>query len=77
MFYDAKVHAKLIVVDRAIAIISSMNFYADSSAGVSWEAGLVSADSNIVKTIVNSFLNMLTNDNGKGEQFSTEIGEEQ
>jgi len=77
LLYSKKVHAKIIIVDQAIAVVGSMNFYPNSSAGVSWEAGLVSADSNTVKTIVNSFLNMLTNDNGKGEQFSTEIGEEQ
>jgi hypothetical protein len=59
LFYDAKVHAKLIVVDRAIAVISSMNFYADSSAGVSWEAGLVSTNQNVVNSIVDSFSKVL------------------
>lgn len=59
LFYDAKVHAKLIVVDRAIAIISSMNFYADSSAGVSWEAGLVSTNQKVVNSIANSFSKVL------------------
>jgi DNA-binding transcriptional regulator GbsR (MarR family) len=60
LFYDAKVHTKLIVVDRAIAIISSMNFYADSSAGVSWEAGLVSTNQKVVNSIAHSFLKVLT-----------------
>lgn len=55
LFYDAKVHAKLIIVDRAVAIISSMNFYAGSSAGVSWEAGLVSTNQKVVNSIANSF----------------------
>lgn len=55
LFYDAKVHAKLIVVDRAIAMISSMNLYAESSAGASWEAGLVSTDQTVVNSIANSF----------------------
>jgi phosphatidylserine/phosphatidylglycerophosphate/cardiolipin synthase-like enzyme len=54
LVYNEKVHAKLIVVDRAVAIASSMNFYADSSAGVSWEAGLVSTDTNVVESIRNS-----------------------
>jgi phosphatidylserine/phosphatidylglycerophosphate/cardiolipin synthase-like enzyme len=55
LVYDVRVHAKLIVVDNAIATISSMNFYADSSAGVSWEAGLVSANQKVVNSIVDSF----------------------
>jgi phosphatidylserine/phosphatidylglycerophosphate/cardiolipin synthase-like enzyme len=59
LFYDAKVHAKLIVVDRAIAIVSSMNFYADSSAGVSWEVGLVSINQNVANSIANSFSKVL------------------
>lgn len=59
LFYDAKVHAKLIVVDHAVAILSSMNFYADSSAGVSWEAGLVSTDQTVVNSIAHSFSTVL------------------
>jgi len=31
-----------------------MNFYPESSAGVSWEAGLVSTDTNVVESIVDS-----------------------
>jgi len=54
LVYNEKVHAKLVVADRAVAIVSSMNFYADSSAGVSWEAGLVSIDSKIVGSILDS-----------------------
>ena len=59
LFYKKRVHAKLIVVDRAVAIVSSMNFYPDSSAGVSWEAGLISIDANIVESIVQSALSRL------------------
>jgi phosphatidylserine/phosphatidylglycerophosphate/cardiolipin synthase-like enzyme len=59
LFYDARVHAKLIVVDSTIATISSMNFYADSSAGVSWEAGLVSTNQKVVNSIVDSFSKVL------------------
>jgi phosphatidylserine/phosphatidylglycerophosphate/cardiolipin synthase-like enzyme len=52
--YNNKVHAKLVVVDNAIAIVSSMNFYPDSSAGASWEAGLISLQAKTVESIVNS-----------------------
>jgi len=55
LIYEEKVHAKLIVVDRAVAIVSSMNFYAESSAGVSWEVGLVSTDTKVVKSIADAF----------------------
>lgn len=54
LVYSEKVHAKIIVVDKGVAIISSMNFYPESSAGVSWEAGLVSTDTNVVESIVDS-----------------------
>jgi len=60
VFYKKKVHAKLLVVDRIVAISSSMNFYPDSSAGVSWEAGLISTDPNVVKSMVQSALSALT-----------------
>ena len=56
LIYQDKIHAKLIVVDRAVAIVSSMNFYSDSSAGVSWEAGLISTDPNVVDSVVQSTL---------------------
>jgi len=54
LVYEKNVHAKLIMVDRTVAIVSSMNFYADSSAGVTWEAGLVSLDKKVIDSIVNS-----------------------
>lgn len=52
LVYKKKVHAKIILVDRAVAIVSSMNLYPDSSAGVSWEAGLVSIEEKVVDSIV-------------------------
>lgn len=60
LIYKKKVHAKLLVVDRAVAIASSMNFNPNSSAGVSWEAGLISTDPNVVKSMVQSALSALT-----------------
>ena len=56
VFYNQKVHAKLIAVDRTIAISSSMNFFSDSSAGKSWEAGLISIEPTVVEEVVNSIL---------------------
>ena len=57
--YNKTVHAKLIAVDRAVAILSSMNFYSGSSGGASWEAGLVSMDKTVVESIADSILGLL------------------
>lgn len=54
--HNKKAHAKLIVVDRAVAVISSMNFYSGSSAGSSWEAGLVTVEEKVVESVVDSVL---------------------
>jgi len=59
--YDNASHAKLTVVDRAVAVVSSMNFHASSSGGASWEAGLVSVEQAVVQSIAYSVLNRLEN----------------
>ena len=59
IYNNKKVHAKVIVVDRALAIVSSMNFIVQSSGGQSWEAGLVTIDPSVVEDVVNSILNLL------------------
>ncbi len=58
LVYNENVHAKLIVVDRTVAIVSSMNFYSGSSAGASWEAGLVSTDNSVVDSVTNYILEL-------------------
>ena len=57
--YNKMAHAKLIVVDRAVAITSSMNFYSGSSGGASWEAGFVSMEESVVESMVSSILRLL------------------
>jgi phosphatidylserine/phosphatidylglycerophosphate/cardiolipin synthase-like enzyme len=57
--YDETIHAKLIVVDRRVAIVSSMNFYAGSSGGASWEAGLVTTEADVVQSIARSILSRI------------------
>ena len=49
--YDPRIHAKLLVVDEQIAVISSMNYYSWSSGGSSWEAGMISIDGAIVNSV--------------------------
>ena len=57
--YNKAVYAKLITVDCVVAILSSMNFYSSSSGGASWEAGLVSIEKTVVKSIADSILGLL------------------
>jgi phosphatidylserine/phosphatidylglycerophosphate/cardiolipin synthase-like enzyme len=57
--YNKKAHAKLIVIDRALAILSSMNFYSSSSAGATWEAGVISVENTVVESVVDSILHLL------------------
>jgi phosphatidylserine/phosphatidylglycerophosphate/cardiolipin synthase-like enzyme len=54
--YDSSIHAKVIVVDHCVAIESSMNFFASSSGGASWEAGLVTIEKEVVQSIAHSIL---------------------
>jgi phosphatidylserine/phosphatidylglycerophosphate/cardiolipin synthase-like enzyme len=56
LVYNNRVHAKLLVVDRAVAVVSSMNFYPDSSAGASWETGVITLDMNVINSILQSVL---------------------
>jgi phosphatidylserine/phosphatidylglycerophosphate/cardiolipin synthase-like enzyme len=56
--YNNSVHAKLVIVDREVAVISSMNFIPTSSGGSSWEAGVVSIDEAVVKSVVKSIMNI-------------------
>ena len=48
---DDYVHAKLIVVDEMVAVVSSMNLYPGSLVGKPWEAGMVSIDPKTVKEV--------------------------
>jgi phosphatidylserine/phosphatidylglycerophosphate/cardiolipin synthase-like enzyme len=57
--YNKAVHAKIIVVDRTVAISSSMNFYCGSSGGKSWEAGIVTQEQTVVEPIVSKILKIL------------------
>jgi phosphatidylserine/phosphatidylglycerophosphate/cardiolipin synthase-like enzyme len=54
VIYDKSVHAKLIVIDNEVAVISSMNFSLTSSGGKSWEAGIVSIEENVINSIIDS-----------------------
>ena len=57
--YDRHIHAKLLVVDQRIAVISSMNFIVFSTGGSSWEAGMISIDKKIVNSVTKSIYGLL------------------
>jgi hypothetical protein len=59
LVYNSVVHAKLMVIDRAVAIASSMNLTVTSTAGASWEAGIISVEENIVESVMDSISKLI------------------
>jgi len=59
LYYNKVVHAKLMVLDRAVALVSSMNLYGASTAGSSWEAGMVSVEETVVENVINSIFRLM------------------
>jgi hypothetical protein len=57
--YDNQIHSKLIVIDNKVAIVSSMNLYSGSSGGFTKEAGIVSIEEKVVKSVAEYILNLL------------------
>jgi hypothetical protein len=47
--YISTIHAKIIIIDRKIAIVSSMNLYSGSTGGGLEEAGIISFESKVVE----------------------------
>lgn len=54
------VHTKLIIVDKTVALVSSMNLYSGSTAGASWEAGIVTIDNSVINQIIQSIQGLIT-----------------
>jgi phosphatidylserine/phosphatidylglycerophosphate/cardiolipin synthase-like enzyme len=48
--YISTIHAKIIIIDRKIAIVSSMNLYSGSTGGGLEEAGIISFESKVVES---------------------------
>jgi len=51
MLYHKNIHAKIIIVDDMVAVVSSMNFIKNATAGTSWEAGMVTIDQDTVDSV--------------------------
>jgi len=51
ILYYKGIHAKIVIVDDSVAVVSSMNFIKNATAGGSWEAGMVSVDPDTVESV--------------------------
>jgi len=58
--YDNQIHAKIIVIDNVVAIVSSMNLYSASSGGFTKEAGIVSIDEKVVTSVSKYIMDILS-----------------
>jgi hypothetical protein len=58
--YDNQIHAKIIVIDNQVAIVSSMNLYSASSGGFTKEAGIVSIDEKVVNSVSKYIFDILS-----------------
>jgi len=58
ILYHENLHAKILIFDDKIAIVSSMNFLQRATAGISWEAGIVTINVNTVNMIKDSITNL-------------------
>ncbi len=69
LIYNNVVHAKLMVIDRAVAIASSMNLTVTSTAGASWEAGIISVDENVVESVMDSIRRLIETPESKTQKM--------
>jgi len=59
LYYNESVHAKMFIIDNQVLSTSSMNLYSESTAGKSWESGIVSIDSSNINLARESFEKVL------------------
>jgi len=58
VLYYKNLHAKILLFDDEIAIVSSMNLLVGATAGFSWEAGIITLDKKTVDMIKVSITNL-------------------
>ena len=56
--YNNEVHGKVLLVDDLVAVVSSFNLLKNPASGLSWEAGVITFDLDIVKSITDSINGM-------------------
>ncbi len=57
--YINQIHSKIIIIDRKITIISSMNLYSGSTGGATFEAGIVSFEEKVVDSATKYVVELL------------------
>jgi hypothetical protein len=64
LLYHKNLHAKITIIDDSLSIVSSMNFQYNATAGISWEAGIVTINKETVDSIKASIADLgLTHEN--------------
>jgi len=58
VLYYKNLHAKILLFDDEIAIVSSMNLLVGATAGFSWEAGIITLDKKTVDMVKDSITNL-------------------
>ena len=61
LFYNDRIHSKILMLDRKCGIVSSMNFKSESSSGKNHEAGLVTWQTNTIQSL-NDYVDKLRTD---------------
>jgi phosphatidylserine/phosphatidylglycerophosphate/cardiolipin synthase-like enzyme len=57
--YNNEVHGKVLLVDDLIAVVSSFNLLKNPASGLSWEAGIITYESEVIKSINDSVNKMI------------------
>ena len=57
--YINKIHGKVLLVDDLIAVVSSFNLLKNPASGLSWEAGIITYEPDVFKSIKDSISKML------------------
>ena len=57
--YKNEIHGKVLLVDDLIAVVSSFNLLKNPASGLSWEAGVVTYEPNVVKSINESISRLI------------------
>lgn len=57
--YIDKIHGKVLLLDDLIAVVSSFNLLKNPASGLTWEAGIITYELDVVKSIKESISKML------------------
>ncbi|MFH2111241.1 MAG: phospholipase D-like domain-containing protein [Candidatus Bathyarchaeota archaeon] len=58
ILYENNLHAKIVIIDDLLAVVSSMNFQQNATAGITWEAGIVTMNKETVDSIKSSITDL-------------------